>query len=949
MKQLNLKYYSALLLALHLLFGCQQADQTNYLFDFGTSQSPVVSGYVSVNSENIYSPESGFGWISNMDRKDFVLENVKPASALLQDGVSSKDSLIFQVDVIPGEYLLILNLGMGQDEALDLTIGMNDKILAQNIETPWLTLNHRSYSQVVNISDKPTIITLTSESSKWVAIHSLELRPLVEWEEFRTTTLLDQDTADLSGIRENLEKQFKIDSSNVQIINQINDIEKYLYAAYYFDIGWWSWAVKETGLSIFPRYHYASDLLRQIIAREDHPLYDKSVYLIARIHYWLYKEQGNEYNREEYEKYFKLLHDKYPEHPILSMYAGEKILHKSTCETVDDYAPTWANMQREVICRMQRMTHYWADSVQAENGELGGKFGDDVEILRWWLPVILGADDEKARAAYTKLVDGVWNSGLLERAFSKKVEDVEHSAELFRDTHPAMFLMNYGNPIYVERCLVSMQNFRDTWTGINSHGHRHFKSCYLSASEVDENPPYAVDVPLNARATLPMLWAAWYNQNPTTIRLFTEWGNAWVADAARDDNGKPAGLIPAAIAYKDDKMGGYAPQWHNPGKGLGWEYFDWESLGHVSEMYNQLLGLYAITGQQSLLNPMNGTFDFMMKHRDTKPINETTSGSESWAASQLWGNHGNGLSPNGGIMKLFGSAKGIIGTNLYDNLIKEAGRHYSQYRVTGDETYIEQGLEEILNTIRYNYPLFTTEVKFTDRVDIPHDDLMFGMYTGHIGSGFEFPGLSATWKHTGTDIAILMGNSGKKELNAQLYNFGGNKEIGIYTWQLEPGEYELTLRGKEDNNFISRKFFQINERTSYTSFEITSKELISFKIRQLKPFEGLTFPRADLALTVGDIVIEDPDDREETPVEVTVHNIGNKNATDITVEIVDPDGRQLATETIPEIAAPNDLNPRMKTVSLQIKGSMAGKEVTIRVRSDDSEITMLNNQVVKLF
>ncbi len=945
MKYLNLKYYSGLLLSLQILLSCQQADQINYLFDFGTSQSPVTPDYVSVSSENVYSPESGFGWISNKQRKDFVLENIKPASKLLQDGVSCQDSLVFQVNVIPGEYLLILNLGMGPDEGLDVAIAVNDKVLAQNIQTPWLTLNHHSFSQVVELTDGPTKISLTTKSGKWVAIHSLELRPLVEWEKFETTTLLDQDTTDLSGIKNSLQKKLESSPGNTQIINQINDIDKYLFAAYFYDIGWWSWAVKETGLSIFPRYHYASDLLRQIIAREDHPLYDKSVYLIARIHYWLYKEQGNEYNREEYEKYFKLLHNKYPEHAILSMYAGEKIPHESNCQTIDEYAPAWANMQREVICRMQNMTHYWADSVQAENGELGGKFGDDVEILRWWLPVILGADDEKARAAYTKLVDGVWNSGLLERAFSKKVEDVEHSAELFRDTHPAMFLMNYGNPIYVERCLVSMQNFRDTWTGINSYGHRHFKSCYLSASEVDENPPYAVDVPLNARATLPMLWAAWYNQNPTTISLFTEWGNAWVADAARNDNGKPSGLIPAAISYKDDKMGGYAPQWYNPGKGLGWDYFDWESLGHVAEMYNQLLGLYAITGQQSLLNPMNATFDFMMRHRDTKPIGETIPGSEAWAASQLWGDKGNGLSPNGGIMKLFGSAKGLVGTDQYDNLIKEAGRHYSQYRVTGDEKYIEDGLEEVLNTIRYNYPLFTTEVKFTDRVDIPHDDLMFGMYTGHIGSGFEFPGLSATWKNTGTDIAILMGNSGKKELSAQLYNFGGNKEIGMYTWQLEPGEYELTLRVKEDNNFISRKFFEITERTSYTSFEITSKELISLKIRQIKPFDGLTFPRADLAISDEDVIVsQDWDGKGDIPIEITVHNIGNKTARSINIEITD-DSKTLATSNITSLEAPNDLQPRTKVVRHSLAKEWKGKKIIVLISSNAPEITLLNNSV----
>jgi len=30
-----------------------------------------------------------------------------------------------------------------------------------------------------------------------------------------------------------------------------------------------------------------------------------------------------------------------------------------------------------------------------------------------------------------RLADGVWNSGIMERGFAKKIDDVEHAAELF--------------------------------------------------------------------------------------------------------------------------------------------------------------------------------------------------------------------------------------------------------------------------------------------------------------------------------------------------------------------------------------------------------------------------------------------------------------------------------------------------------------------------------------
>lgn len=938
-------------LAAILITACQhRSNMANHLYDFGTPTSQLATGFQSVQSSSVYDPQIGYGWMnSSYQRKDFDLEKITPMDKLLKDGIVAEDSLVFRVDAARGNYIFTISLGNGTKDPMDMAVTINGEEIQDSTSTPWLRIKYRAISQKVNLKADYAIIKIASKNGSGVAVHGIELRPEIEWEDFDTATLLNQDTLEISRQITKLELKLSNNSNNIQYINQLNILNKYKFAAYYYDIGWWSWAVEQTGLSVFDRYHIASDLLRQIIVDTDGPFYDRSMYLLARAHYWLYKEQGNEYNRESYEKYFGMLYAKFPDHDMIKMYHGDNVAHKSPYQTSDPKAPAWANYQRESVHRLQEMMHWWADSVQADNGELGGKFGDDVEILRWWLPSILGADDQKARNAYTKLVDGVWNSGLLERAFSKKVEDVEHSAELFRDTHPAMFLMNYGNPIYVERCLVSMQNFRDLWTGINSYGHRHFKSCYLSASAIDETAPNAVDVPLNARATLPGLWATWYNQNPSTIQLFSEWGAAWVEDAARTENGKPAGVLPAAVSYLDDKIGGYAPQWHNPGKGLGWEYFDWESLGHVCEMYNQLLGLYAVTGEKSLLEPMNTTFDYMMDHKNPKPIDETIPGSEEWTASQLWGMTKEGSEPNKSLMKLFGSAKAITGTTRYDDLIKKSGRHYSQYLATGEEKYIEEGLEEILGTIRYNYPLYTREVKFTDRVNIPHDDLLFGMYTGHIGSGFEFPGLSATWKKTGPDMAILVGNSDKDALNAQLYNFGETKEIGMHTWQLVPGRYKLTLTSKNTQaEELLSKEIEINERTSYTAFDIPSNQLVALKIEQLSTYKALVFPRADAAISIEDIAIQDGWDKQgNIPLVVTVHNIGNKLAKSIEVKVYDThSSRLLETQRINSLEAPNDLAPRSKAVEFSLSKDIRNQQIRVELTMKDSEITLLNNEIL---
>ncbi len=191
-------------------------------------------------------------------------------------------------------------------------------------------------------------------------------------------------------------------------------------------------------------------------------------------------------------------------------------------------------------------------------------------------------------------------------------------------------MIRYGDPAYVERCMISMQHFRDVWSGITPGGHRHFKSYYLSATEAWEDAPYGVDVPLNARALLPGLWTAWYNDNPTLLRLFTEWSNAWVADAAAAKDGKPAGVFPAAVHFGDESFG---EQWYAPQ--LKYDYYDWDHLGHVGELYYHLTGMYYLTRQRHLLDPVNYAAKLITEASQHAPAADAPKGSSEWVKQIL--------------------------------------------------------------------------------------------------------------------------------------------------------------------------------------------------------------------------------------------------------------------------------------------------------------------------
>jgi hypothetical protein len=643
------------------------------------------------------------------------------------------------------------------------------------------------------------------------------------------------------------------------------------------------------------------------------------------------------------------LKNKYPGDTLLKMYSGEKIFYPPTFDTVTGNAPRWAVYEREAMKRMLKVIHWWINKKQIANGEMGGKYGDDVELLRPWLPAIFGADDSTAKAGYKKLADGVWNSDALERGFAKRVDDVEHSAELFRDTHPAMFLMDYGDPEYVERCLISMQNFRDVWTGRTSLGHLHFKSYYLSATEALTDSLHGIDVALNARAILPGLWAAWYNKNPEIIKLFSAYSNAWVADAARESNGKPAGLIPSAVAFAGDRIGGNSKEWYDPH--LGYDYYQWDHIGHVCELQNHLLGMYDITHNDNFLKTVN---DYAALMEDAKKQNDlfknAKPGSFNWAKNLLLNGGIDHEINNNPMGKVFSMAKKLTGKNKYDQLISKYAEPYNQYLITHDRKKIEKGFDEILSSLRYNFPMLTSEVKFTDRVYMSGSNLLADMYTGHFGAGYEYPSLVATWKNTGSDVAVFVQSGDKKSADISLYNFGKEKTVQMLTWQLEPGLYSVK-EGIDSNDdgkideLLSEQKIDFNERINSVDLTISSKKIIVVSIRQLQSFGSLMSNMPDVALTTNDISLPGKTINHSQAVDIncTIHNIGNVTAKNILVEFL-VDNKKIKDTRIPLLEAPNDLVPRHTKINFKWMPEAGRHRIEIKLSIDQKEITTWNNK-----
>lgn len=900
----------------------------------GNGQQATAMGYTRITPATSYTPERGFGWLHAPAGTFDAHSTGRLPDSLLHSGVWSNDSLVYRADLPDGDYFMTVVLGGRDSTVMKMTLRVAQAQWPDTILMPQYRLPYRTLRRKITVTGGQITIYIKGNGTP-AGLYGLELKPLTPYKAMDAGT--PGDTAAVyRWCREVAQKT----GDDIALANQAALAGKFLLASYYFDAGGWSWAAKKTGQSLIYRMYAAADLLEQLMADPADPLYDHARYLLARIYYWLDQEDDNPQQQASAKDLFEQLHGKYPQDSLIRMYLGEKIADPFRMDTAGQHAPLWAVYQHEAMGRMLRIIHWWVSVRQAKNGEMGGKYGDDVEMLRWWLPAILGADDSVATTGYTRLADGVWNSDQLERGFSRRIDDVEHAAELFRDTHPGMLMIRYGDPAYVERCMISMQNARDVWTGITRLGHRHFRSYYLSATAVRSSTPYDVDVALNARALLPGLWAAWYNRNAAIIHLLGEWGQSWVADAAREANGKPAGVLPSAVAFSNDAPGGHSKQWYAPD--LTYDYYDWDHLGHMNELQSLLTGMYALTRREVFLGPLNFYAALMQQVKQENVMQDTAApGSLTWVKQQLLSggaDHTPGDHPMG---RTFAMAAALMGTDRYDTLAALYGLPYNQYVLHRNVNIIETGLERTLAHLRYNFPLRTSEVKFTDRVYIPNHALLSGMYTGHFGAGYEYPALLVSWKHTGKDVAVLVHGGNSRSLQASLHNFAAARTVTMRTWQLEPGIYEVrTATG----NAAAADTVKVTERVTDIPLKLPGRRSLEVSVTQLRAANVRHTPKADLALSEKDISIKESPEKGQGvyTVQVTMHNIGNRAVTKSSV-VLYVDGTAVDSATVAALEAPDNLQPRTRQVLFHWKPAPGAHVVRIGLRTDQPEITTMNN------
>lgn len=825
-----------------LLTAAAQLSTPIYFDAAPTAQSR--DGAVSLTPADTYDPARGYGW-STAPAESFSYPRFGGVrSPALVDGVVGP-SFTLRLDLATGRWAVLAFLDDGWRNAHTTVIEADGRRIAHNprefgleSEPSEPPLNRLRVAQFTLDAASDPVELRFSHEAPGARLLALQLVPL-GWAESDLTRwfhrqFVEAGAHDSKAPLEALHVELGLHSRKPEVaafatywraqIDLLAEAERWHKGA------GWDWFSALTRSSMFVRYKIAVALLDPLVEHSDgdaFPLRDRAQWLRARLLYALWQEQHIEGDWTAFQTDIAELRHRHPQDKLVAMYAGEKVPASGAplALTFQPGAPGWSTAQLEALARMRDIAHYWVDERQIPNGEFGGKTDDDVELLRWWSPLLL-TGDAKAREGFRKLAEGVWNSPRMNLGYSREARDVEHSSEFVSDTVPLLALVS-RDPVWIGRLGWSYRHMRDLWTGRNDHGDLHFKSAWIGATEILLEPPRNRDLGMNTRAAKAVRYHAWLTGDKEATQLLHDWSLSWAKAADGTDKGKPRGLFPASIRWPDATFNGDEAAWHTAN--MFWRYFEWSGQG---DFYDQLLFSWLGTRNPQLLEPMDATLTLLEKHRDAASRRNQPAGSPGWAAGLLF--------EKSGFWNAVAQWRFETSDKRHDDLLKDFGPPYLVYRLTGNTAGLATGLKTtLLDVLRYNRPMLTSEVLFTDRVYVSHDegnidgaDLLAAMLTGCHASDGVSPYFHVAWDQVPSSFTALVSSTGADHVTAEI--FLHQTETGKVTarfFRVTPGEYRLTVA--TNGKFLTERIERVTGPDHRATFAVPGGKLATMNLTRM--------------------------------------------------------------------------------------------------------------------
>ncbi len=582
-------------------------------------------------------------------------------------------------------------------------------------------------------------------------------------------------------------------------------------------------------------------------------------------------------------------------------------------------APEWAVWQRKLLKEYADIVHWWIDNRQLPNGELNGYLEDDTELTCEWCFLPLVTYDAKVREAMRLVAEAVW-SVIGEGGYSPHTMDAEHAGEYAGLSQTFMMLLDYGNPLYVERCMKTVKNM-EWWTLVNGQGHRHFRSYLFNASRVDDSEGKDIDHACNAYAMKSGFYAAWYSGAIQPRGWLTEWARGWAHAAMSTDKEKPLGAIPFDIHARTGEIAPYTEKWNQ-------SVYYRDCVTHVKDL---LLGGWDWSGDAAMVEPLKyqgSAFSepdtmWRMRSGDTSRDEMAVARAEQLIEE----NQTQSDFPEPGSWNAY---------NMYGELA-----YLWAWWATRDMRYLEEGLKEQCRNMERMRWLITEAEPYTDRAYIPGDRLLPFMMLG--GSGGEvranYPDFAVSWEGIGHDVAVIVTDRSDTRLKVLAYSFADQPlDVVMRTWSLPHGTYRVSYGVDEGGDGAADTNIETNvvalHRYAPVFLTLAPGKTTVITAEQLERADEIT-GRPDLALSAVDVQAEDEE------LVVTVHNLGAApTPAGIQVEGHNGQGKVVAQAELPAIEAPSDCVPRTATVRLKAAGVSA---IMLNPGGQLPEITEQNN------
>ena len=668
-------------------------------------------------------------------------------------------------------------------------------------------------------------------------------------------------------------------------------------------------------------------------------------------------------------------------------------LHDYYSET--EGSPEWARLLQSNYAQMIDWAEYWIRHKQYPEGHIGGGFGDDVEIVGafGYLGFLSRGVSDGLIAGTGNLVEGMWNYSAVdpEIGFCLPITDAEHSAESTGNTLGMMVQIDYGNPLWIERSLKTARLMRDLWTAPDKDGLRRFRANFFGGSQVGTGDQ-ANDSWINYRAVRPAAAVLGYNRNPQILQLFVELADSWLASAMSTDRGKPRGIIPSQVSFPDALLGGTnSPNWwtaSHPRRTVNYDWSGRKGQNYKGYIQDLLLTAFQQTGDPKYMEPMRLEYELAdrygyapdLRGRERlgqppwmKSMDDTRSGLDillkRWTPP-----HRN---PAEAAQAGRAGRRGRGRSERESRSLLEGGEEWaaSQLKVTEHWLKAKRMLEgrkgELVNDItkqqikdhmlfghalrRMVWPLMTTQASATDRVPIPGLLPVVFTYTGG-GFGGSMIRTPITYVDTTKYFAAAVMAVDSQGFRLLYHSMAPNeREVGILPWELEPnGEYTLRYGPDADND---GKMDALSEERTFVWPQAGTPIRINVKSQTTYLVELEQTKRGRIAIRTPDPAISAGDIRyipERNLLLVRVHNVGSVPVKNVDVVFYDgkpqDGGREIGRSLVPNIEAPNDLEPRHVTVGVNWTLPEEGRDVWVVLDPDNNiadEITTFNNTTHK--